>query len=87
MNPGMKTSPLMEAFEKFVLSCDFAGVKALGNMDLGFMWPADLTDNKVMRKLQTRWLEAEQAKADWMVWQTERIKASEAVTSGNTITW
>lgn len=83
----MKTFPLMEAFERFVLSCDFAGVKALGNVDLGFMWPADLTNHNVMRKLQTRWLEAEQAKAYWIEWQTDMLKAKEAVTSGNTITW
>ena len=82
----------MEAFERFVLSRDFTGVAAFGSADLGFMWPADLTDDNEMGKLQTRWLKAELAKAKWKGWEAERVKAksgaaSGTMASGNTVRW
>ena len=47
----------MDDYEKFVLSCDFAHVPALGKDGrgaFGFMWPADMTDKAISDRILER---------------------------------
>jgi len=51
----------MESFESFVLSRDFTTVDAFDGwkgVEMGLMWPADLSDEQVVNRTQDRLLSA-----------------------------
>jgi hypothetical protein len=72
----------LDAYETFVLSCDFAHVPAFGKDGrdaFGFMWPAEMTDKAISDRIlerNTRIIDAElnvwKRMDDWLA---ERLEA------------
>lgn len=77
---------MIEQFEEFVLTRDFAAVPGLaGNIECGLMMPADLTDKDVQRRLE-RWeryaiIGRENAK-DFMLQRKREIEAADKESKG-----
>ena len=58
----------MEEFKNFTVSRDFEEAQWIYGEDCGFMWPVDLEDERVMGLIQDRWMDADQAEAEYEPW-------------------
>jgi len=51
----------MHDLKAFMRSRDFGSVAAFGDEEMGFIWAADLSDAEALERVQTRWLQIEEA--------------------------